>query len=451
MGPRLKTQEVEGEPRGDRSRSEPGDHPADDGHANDHGEWQPGRAHGDGRHWSRVPIALTADAQAALIELVVDPTGVRPVSARADKAAVAQAGEVHRDVVLPLAECRRHLAYAMRPVGEDPQDPCRVDSPISAAAATASSTLGAARLGRSSGSIGSSRWFVDIFNLDCVNERLRASRAVGHLSGGHTSASAGGEGRWAIAEPTAEGHTESRWPRSSSTSSAMRMPAIRRSGVATTTSGRCRGKGASRPSGSVGCWPDTAFATDAIISSPKARARQTAELVAARLGREVVIDDRLGRPLSPQTVEALIRDARQPGPAGARGSRSRLQRAAGPARRGPPSCRCARARSRGWTSFARSRSATASCAGCCHPSWCRPTAAELGSGTLARREDRSPRRSVAGGDRERERDRVAGRPAPTVASKRSSPRSRGVDQLAASRASRRSVATRATAGPHIIP
>jgi phosphohistidine phosphatase SixA len=57
---------------------------------------------------------------------------------------------------------------------------------------------------------------------------------------------------------------------------------------------------------------DTAFATDAIISSPKARARQTAELVAARLGREVVIDDRLGRPLSPQTVEALIRDAGNP-------------------------------------------------------------------------------------------------------------------------------------------
>ena len=50
------------------------------------------------------------------------------------------------------------------------------------------------------------------------------------------------------------------------------------------------------------------FEPDAILSSPKVRARQTAEIVASAVGQEVRIDDRLGGGLSLQTVEAILRD-----------------------------------------------------------------------------------------------------------------------------------------------
>jgi phosphohistidine phosphatase len=55
------------------------------------------------------------------------------------------------------------------------------------------------------------------------------------------------------------------------------------------------------------------FLPDAIISSPKARARQTAAIVAAALGVAVRIDERLGEGLDPATVDAILADAGDPG------------------------------------------------------------------------------------------------------------------------------------------
>jgi phosphohistidine phosphatase len=51
---------------------------------------------------------------------------------------------------------------------------------------------------------------------------------------------------------------------------------------------------------------------DAIISSPLARASQTAEIVAARLNGRVRLDDRLSGPLSLAIVEEILRDAGDP-------------------------------------------------------------------------------------------------------------------------------------------
>lgn len=54
------------------------------------------------------------------------------------------------------------------------------------------------------------------------------------------------------------------------------------------------------------------FTPDAIVSSPRVRATETAEIVAALLGSTVRIDPRLGGPLDPSTVEAIIDDAGNP-------------------------------------------------------------------------------------------------------------------------------------------
>ncbi|HEV7809156.1 MAG TPA: histidine phosphatase family protein [Candidatus Limnocylindrales bacterium] len=54
------------------------------------------------------------------------------------------------------------------------------------------------------------------------------------------------------------------------------------------------------------------FTTDALISSPKVRARRTAEIVADGLGAKVVIDDRLAEGVRPSTVDAILRDAGSP-------------------------------------------------------------------------------------------------------------------------------------------
>jgi phosphohistidine phosphatase len=54
------------------------------------------------------------------------------------------------------------------------------------------------------------------------------------------------------------------------------------------------------------------FEPDAIISSPKLRARQTAELVAESLCREVAIDERLGGGLEDYSIEAILFDAGEP-------------------------------------------------------------------------------------------------------------------------------------------
>lgn len=54
------------------------------------------------------------------------------------------------------------------------------------------------------------------------------------------------------------------------------------------------------------------FAPDAIITSPKVRARQTAEIVATELGGTVTVDDRLGFGLDAVAVEAILFDAGEP-------------------------------------------------------------------------------------------------------------------------------------------
>ena len=54
------------------------------------------------------------------------------------------------------------------------------------------------------------------------------------------------------------------------------------------------------------------FQPDAIISSPKIRARQTAELVGAALGVGVRLDDRLAGGFDPAAVDAILADAGDP-------------------------------------------------------------------------------------------------------------------------------------------
>jgi phosphohistidine phosphatase len=54
------------------------------------------------------------------------------------------------------------------------------------------------------------------------------------------------------------------------------------------------------------------FQPDAVISSPKTRAAQTAEIVAARLGIPVGVDERLAGELGIGSVEAVLRDAGDP-------------------------------------------------------------------------------------------------------------------------------------------
>jgi phosphohistidine phosphatase SixA len=49
-----------------------------------------------------------------------------------------------------------------------------------------------------------------------------------------------------------------------------------------------------------------------VISSPKARARQTAELVADAVGAEVTIDERLAGGLDVVALEAILFDAGEP-------------------------------------------------------------------------------------------------------------------------------------------
>jgi len=57
---------------------------------------------------------------------------------------------------------------------------------------------------------------------------------------------------------------------------------------------------------------DHAFVTDLILSSPKVRARETAEIVAGHLAMPVVIDERLGGALDLGTLEALLHDQDDP-------------------------------------------------------------------------------------------------------------------------------------------
>ena len=54
------------------------------------------------------------------------------------------------------------------------------------------------------------------------------------------------------------------------------------------------------------------FVPDAVLTSPRIRARETADLVAERLGVPVRIDPRLGSFLDLATVEAILDDAGKP-------------------------------------------------------------------------------------------------------------------------------------------
>jgi phosphohistidine phosphatase len=54
------------------------------------------------------------------------------------------------------------------------------------------------------------------------------------------------------------------------------------------------------------------FKTDALITSPKLRASQTAELVADALGTDVAEDDRLAGSLDLETVDAILGGAGDP-------------------------------------------------------------------------------------------------------------------------------------------
>jgi len=54
------------------------------------------------------------------------------------------------------------------------------------------------------------------------------------------------------------------------------------------------------------------FEPDAIVTSPKLRAAETAELVAAPLEREVTVDDRLASGVDLDTVDAIFRDVGSP-------------------------------------------------------------------------------------------------------------------------------------------
>ena len=54
------------------------------------------------------------------------------------------------------------------------------------------------------------------------------------------------------------------------------------------------------------------FRPDAIVSSPKLRARQTAETVAGKLGLEVRLDERLGGGVDGEAVDAILADIGSP-------------------------------------------------------------------------------------------------------------------------------------------
>lgn len=54
------------------------------------------------------------------------------------------------------------------------------------------------------------------------------------------------------------------------------------------------------------------FTVDAIVTSPKVRAAQTARIVGTQLGLPVVEDDRLGGEVGISTIESILRDTGDP-------------------------------------------------------------------------------------------------------------------------------------------
>src|SRR4051794_41974407 len=66
------------------------------------------------------------------------------------------------------------------------------------------------------------------------------------------------------------------------------------------------------------------FAPDAVVTSPKLRALQTAQIVAERIDKPFSIDTRLAGPVSPDTPATLLRAGGDPAPPGAVGLGPRL-------------------------------------------------------------------------------------------------------------------------------
>ena len=83
-------------------------------------------------------------------------------------------------------------------------------------------------------------------------------------------------------------------------------------GTGPTNAARCPTRARSRRIGWGASWPGSGFRPDAIITSPKVRAAQTAEIVAGHLGVAVTTDERLGGALGIAELEAILRDAGDP-------------------------------------------------------------------------------------------------------------------------------------------
>lgn len=106
------------------------------------------------------------------------------------------------------------------------------------------------------------------------------------------------------------------------------------------------------------------FRPDAILSSPKLRASQTADIVAGQLGVPVTLDERLGGGVDEIVVDAILRDAgdlRRVVFVGHDPDFSSLVQVLCAAR----NVEMKRARWRGSTSTGRSDQGAGTCAGCC--------------------------------------------------------------------------------------
>ena len=90
------------------------------------------------------------------------------------------------------------------------------------------------------------------------------------------------------------------------------MPAIRRSGTAPTRQRPLSPKGEKQSERLGRFLAGIGFRPDAILSSPKLRASQTADIVAGQLGVPVTLDERLGGGVDEDVVEAILRDAGDP-------------------------------------------------------------------------------------------------------------------------------------------
>ena len=153
------------------------------------------------------------------------------------------------------------------------------------------------------------------------------------------------------------------------------------------------------------------FAPDAIVTSPKLRALQTAQIVAERIGKPFSIDTRLARAIEPGHARDAAARRRRPGATRHRRSRPRLLASSSRSCAGRRTCRCARAPLPGSTSTGRSRPGPARCAGSSRRTCSSPAADAVsprrsspgpaGAGTAAGRRAGSTTAGRPGGGRSR--------------------------------------------------